>query len=290
MPIPAYPVNLIPRPFAANGTFQIIPDAKSASGRASWQEGFPVETQLPLTNGGIAPSRPDFNGIFNMLSALGYWQQAGGLFIYSAVQDYNTPAVVFHDNMLWFCKAPNGPDTVAPGVVTPGTDTDYWIDFLTWLSVGGSGSSGAGLNPVGTVIMFYGTEAPAGYLACDGSAFSVTTYPLLYALLEKATTPDMRGLFVRGYDPASTKDPDGSTRALGSEQNDAMRNLMGNFTCHDRPPATGVFHRTITAITAVASGSGSTSDQVTFDASRQVPTASEFRGKNINLLYCIKHD
>ena len=89
--IPVYPPNAITRPFANNGNAIIIPDAKSADGRASWQEGFPVETQLPLNNGGIAPNRIDFNGIFQMLSALAFWQQSGGQMVYSTALNSPTP-------------------------------------------------------------------------------------------------------------------------------------------------------------------------------------------------------
>ena len=143
--LPLYPSDLLPRPFADNGTFQVIPDAKTTEGRASWQEGFPVETQLPLANGGIAPSRPDFNGIFHMLSALAFWQQSGGPALYRNALDYNTPAVVFHGGALWYCKAANGPGQVV-GVVTPGTNPDYWISFLEFLASGsGSGGGGGGL-------------------------------------------------------------------------------------------------------------------------------------------------
>lgn len=309
MPIPAYPANLIPRPFAANGTFQIIPDAKSASGRASWQEGFPVETQLPLTNGGIAPSRPDFNGIFNMLSALGYWQQAGGLMIFSQAQDYNTPAMVFCNGMLYFCKAPNGPDTTV-GVVYPdgsiapvGVDfKDYWISFLDFLASGGSGGGGSYGVPVGTVISGFWMVAPDGFFVCDGSEFSATDNPKLASFLGGNVTPDMRGLSVRGYDPTATRDPDGATRAIGSIQRDAGRNVWGqiDWQTNSHGPEegsenSGALYNDRSApdgcVPTISPSRGS--HGLSIDASRcwgEEHTAEEFRGINMCLLYCIKHD
>lgn len=67
MPIPSQPGNLFTRPFAANGTRQIIPDVSANAGRASLEQGFPTETQLPLSQGGIAPNRMDFNGILRAM-------------------------------------------------------------------------------------------------------------------------------------------------------------------------------------------------------------------------------
>lgn len=59
------------------------------------------------------------------------------------------------------------------------------------------------LVPPGTVTMYAGASAPVGYLLCDGSAVSRTTYALLFAAVgtafgvgDGATTfnvPDMRG-------------------------------------------------------------------------------------------------
>lgn len=49
------------------------------------------------------------------------------------------------------------------------------------------------LNPTGVIQAYVGTVAPAGWLVCDGSSFSSTTYPALYALLGNvATLPDLR--------------------------------------------------------------------------------------------------
>lgn len=60
----------------------------------------------------------------------------------------------------------------------------------------------------GTIISFGGTVAPTGYLACDGSAVSRTTYSLLYAAIgstwgagDGSTTfnvPNLANMFLRG--------------------------------------------------------------------------------------------
>ncbi len=61
------------------------------------------------------------------------------------------------------------------------------------------------LCPVGTINAYAGATAPAGWLLCNGTAFSSATYPSLYAVLNNvATTPDMRGLFPIGKTAAGT--------------------------------------------------------------------------------------
>jgi microcystin-dependent protein len=76
--------------------------------------------------------------------------------------------------------------------------------------------------PAGTVTAFAGPAVPAGWLKCDGTAVSRTTYAGLYQVIgtvhgsgDGATTfnlPDYRGMFLRGVDEGSKRDPDAATR------------------------------------------------------------------------------
>lgn len=98
--------------------------------------------------------------------------------------------------------------------------------------------------------------------------------------------PDLRDEFVRGR-------PNG--RAVGSAQGDAMRNLTGNFRLrfaqfnagnHSLIVSTGGAIEAANAADATRiDGGGSNTTQpttkVSFDASKQVPTAGEFRPHNI---------
>ena len=58
--------------------------------------------------------------------------------------------------------------------------------------------------PVGTVVMWFGTTEPIGWLKCDGSSFSTTTYAALHTHLQTVPgystgkTPDFRGLYPGG--------------------------------------------------------------------------------------------
>lgn len=267
--IPVQPGNLFKMPFADEGAKTIIPDESIIHGRACLSLGFPTETQLPLTEGGIAPNRLDFQGMFYMLSAFAFWQQSGGMFTYNAELNYQPPAMVFYNGALWWCEAANGPATPA-GAVTPGSNEEYWVDFAQKMNA----------IPVGTIISYYGATAPVGYLACNGGSFSATTYPKLYALLGKATTPDLRGLFVRGYDTRNTVDPQGAARALGSVQADDFK-AHNHSTTFKRDRSSG------------ALGNAVLGDEDYYGLQPMSTTnvgGSETRPKNIALLFCIKHD
>lgn len=87
--------------------------------------------------------------------------------------------------------------------------------------------------PSGSLQMFAGTTAPSGWIMCDGSAISRTTYAALFAVVgttygvgDGSTTfnlPDLRGEFVRGLDDMGTgagaRGVD-SGRGLGTAQSD----------------------------------------------------------------------
>jgi len=103
------------------------------------------------------------------------------------------------------------------------------------------------LNPPGAVIAYMGTNAPNGWLLCDGSAISRTQYASLFAVIgtssgygDTTTTfnlPDLRGVFLRGVNGTRSDgngDPDAANRpgpanganggnAVGSYQRDQLR-------------------------------------------------------------------
>jgi hypothetical protein len=60
----------------------------------SQDQGFPAETALPLGAGGVAPSREDFNGAFNLLSGLLFYAQKGWQFEFDESQDYFAGCIV----------------------------------------------------------------------------------------------------------------------------------------------------------------------------------------------------
>ncbi|EFO8059250.1 tail fiber protein, partial [Salmonella enterica] len=60
--------------------------------------------------------------------------------------------------------------------------------------------------PAGCPIPYPGPVAPDGYLLMDGRAFSKTLYPQLAKLYVDGALPDMRGMYVRGWDDAGIID------------------------------------------------------------------------------------
>lgn len=128
-----YPLHFFTQPFCEAGDKTIPTDVPSAEGRTSLPLGFPPETQKPIRAGGIAPSRWDFNGILYMLSALAYWQQAGGQWKYDPSFSYEPPSFCYYGDQLWYCIGENGPKT-ANAAVVPGTDTAYWVDLLWFIA------------------------------------------------------------------------------------------------------------------------------------------------------------
>lgn len=103
------------------------------------------------------------------------------------------------------------------------------------------------LLPSGVVLPFAGSSAPSGWLLCDGSEISQTTYANLFAALSTTyntqinpTTgsawaapaggnfrvPDYRGIFLRGVGTASGKD----AVTLGGHQTEKTKTPATAFT------------------------------------------------------------
>lgn len=119
--------NKIPKPFAASGDKNTIPESTETIGLASWNEGFPAITSTPFAEGGLAPKRNDFNGIFNALSAATVWQQQGGFYAYDNTTDYEVGNVVEYSGELYKCITANGP---LSAVKAP-TDATVWSKVMT---------------------------------------------------------------------------------------------------------------------------------------------------------------
>jgi len=92
-------------------------------------------------------------------------------------------------------------------------------------NTGPSGNDGAG-SPVGSITAFAGTAPPYGWLICDGSPVSRSTYATLFGVIgtswgqgDNSTTfniPDLQGRFLRGLDAGSGRDPDAASRTASN--------------------------------------------------------------------------
>ena len=75
------------------------------------------------------------------------------------------------------------------------------------LTVGGSNN----ITPIGTITMYGGTTAPAGWHLCDGSAHGSAA---LQAVLGSANTPDLRDRFIVGAGSSYTKGATGGQASV----------------------------------------------------------------------------
>ncbi len=95
------------------------------------------------------------------------------------------------------------------------------------------------LCPAGSMLMYGGTAAPAGFLMCDGSSVLRATYPALFTAIGTAygaadgthfNVPDFRGRFIRGVDNGSGRDPDAAGRTAmntGGNSGDNVGSVQG---------------------------------------------------------------
>ena len=180
-------------------------------------------------------------------------------------------------------------------------------------------------TPVGTVITYAGSTAPAGYLKANGDSIpngsgtvqSVTAdFSALYAVVG-ATLPDLRGEFIRGLDDSRGVDSGRQIRSTQTDENKqhnhsisvsgttsnksltgGIRKISEGFNANGS--ATGVFTKTQDGNNSIT-GSSSTSPVggVDFDGSHDHTFSasgtsgnqggSESRPRNVALLMCIKY-
>lgn len=145
--------------------------------------------------------------------------------------------------------------------------------------------------PAGTVISWAGLAAPSGYLYCDGTAVSRSTYSALFRSIgttwgsgDNTTTfnvPNLQNMFLRG---------NGSV-AVGTYEAD----IFGSHThtdlghIHNSLPNT-TFMSNTAGFGVYASGAFGTANNTvaTSYANIQASGGSETRPKNYRVLYCIK--
>jgi phage-related tail fiber protein len=161
--------------------------------------------------------------------------------------------------------------------------------------------------PAGAVLWFAADAPPVGWLECDGSALSRSTYSDLFGVLgtvfgggDGSTTfalPDLRGEFIRGWDHGLGVD---AGRVFGTAQGFAMQNIEGAVQTRKVSNDAGMFFGASGPFTVSFDGTTSASDVslgssnrdrvvLNFDASRVVNTDVETRSRNVSLLPCIKY-
>lgn len=189
--------------------------------------------------------------------------------------------------------------------------------------------------PIGSIQAFAYNTIPSGWLPCDGHLEPIEKYKELYDVIGitfggdgkvNFCVPDLRGRFVRGFDPSRYIDKESE---FGKKQEDAFQNHIHQFNTNNIKISEGGKHYhnlwcheydTVTSVSGLASTeknkrmcypgkhesgktdlgpyAGEHSHEISIDENPiSIPTqinesairiAEETRPKNIALLYCIK--
>lgn len=173
-------------------------------------------------------------------------------------------------------------------------------------NISANSASTQALNPTGAVIMFAGSSAPSGYLLCNGSAVSRTTYSSLFSVVgttygsgDGSTTfnlPNTQGIFVRSAGSQTIVGKSYSA-TLGTSENDktAVNGLTISDPEHNHGTGgDGVYIKNGTTGLGgvIAAGTGSSFQSIAVTGSS--PTGISLRGDtetqpaNLALNYIIK--
>lgn len=99
----------------------------------------------------------------------------------------------------------------------------YYYNGATFVSYGGGSGGGGDTLPVGSIIAYSSDTIPNGWLLCDGSSFSTTSYPELFEIIgttygyddeRNPKLPDLRGRVAVGK-KAATSSSDTDFNELG---------------------------------------------------------------------------
>lgn len=182
------------------------------------------------------------------------------------------------------------PTQVADGqALVYNSSTNKWIAGT--VATGGLSASGMDTIPIGSVSYFATITPPTGYLECNGSTISRSTYSELYQVLgtrynngnEPANTfrlPDLRGEFIRGWDNGRGIDVG---RAFGTIQTDDIKSHAHTLNKVLSWPSTAG-----NLSVAEQNQSGGPEDHSMYSPRTNSEGGSETRPHNVALLPCIK--
>jgi len=157
--------------------------------------------------------------------------------------------------------------------------------------------------PIGSYLFRPTGTPPDGYLECDGSAISRTTYAALFADIgtmygvgDGSTTfniPDFRGLFPRAWAHGQSTDPDRASRTdrgdgttgdyVGTKQADELESHKHNYDRYYEPSPSGTLNYGI-RVTYQAAACSESSDTII-----KTSGGNESRPVNRYVMVCIKY-
>jgi len=230
------------------------------------------QNDLVIANQSFPATRADIN---SALQALG------------SLNSGSTAPATTYANMLWY-------DTANNTLKMRSEADDAWID-LGVLNQSSLSFAPANAVPIGAVNTFAMNSAPSGWLSCDGSAVSRTTYSGLFSAVGTTygagdgsttfTLPDLRGEFVRGLDGGRGVD---SGRSLGS----AQTAFAGTVPRDGWGTTGGALGSATSGRLLVGSGQAEINEgleSIRASGGDRDVTAGDARPRNIALLYCIKY-
>ena len=203
-----------------SGDANVIPQSTTVgTGEASFDDGFPQITQVPLGAGGIAPDRKDFNGLFKLIGDWLFYIQNGGVPEYNSSYDYVEGRIVLHtDNRIYFCiQANDHTDPKDP------SNSSYWslVPILSDFDEIGFKTGDIKIQTTATI--------PTGWLLCNGAGVSRTTFSNLFTEIgttygsgDGTTTfniPDLRDRYIIGA----------NTNVLGTQVAEQLPNITGEI-------------------------------------------------------------
>ncbi|EAO5662849.1 phage tail protein [Salmonella enterica] len=135
--------------------------------------------------------------------------------------------------------------------------------------------------PVGVPVPWPLAAAPAGWLKCNGAAFTAAQYPKLAVAYPGLKLPDLRGEFIRGWDDARGVD---SGRGIMTSQADAFKLHTHNApTAGASQPGAGSYE---------VPGSASNNSYADYDYFRAAPTdgtgVNETRPRNVAFNFIVR--
>ncbi len=177
-------------------------------------------------------------------------------------------------------------------------------------------------SPPGQIVALAATSVPAyaRLLECNGQVVDVADYPRLvdvsyvgdvlnatatafYRASDAGGTvhsttgayfvlPDLRGYFLRGYDPLGTVDKDGASRYQGAIQHNAITDHRHEGLFDDGANAVGLDQDSMGTGSTVYNARKSGSDTIFtghVEDDPDVPTAVESRPENAVVLWCVTY-
>ncbi len=142
----------------ANADCNDIPDTADAdSGLASWSALFPQLTALPLSAGGRAPKREDFNGLLRAFGQWAFYFMQGGVPSWEASIAYTAGGFARHNGTTW--TALKNSTGVKPA------EGEYWHALSNFYTSGSLVSDLLNrVYPVGSIYMSAVNVSPAAFL------------------------------------------------------------------------------------------------------------------------------